>query len=120
MGSDPSFLFQLAVEVLQHLSSMRSTTTRCCNASGLAHALQVDVLQLEPILETLAELDWVGQLIPNSDDDAGAESNQILVADPENTKLEPLMQRLLLDKTDSTLPLWAAGQRSHLKLKKAL
>jgi hypothetical protein len=42
------------------------------------------------------------------------------VADPENTKLEPLMQRLSLDKTDSTLPLWAAGQWSHLKLKQAL
>ena len=96
---------------------MRSTIRKGCSASDVAHALQVGVLQLEPILETLAELDWVGQLIPNSDAGAGAESNQILVADPENTKLEPLMQRLLLDKTDSTLPLWAAGQRSHLKLK---
>ena len=81
---------------------MRTTTRRGCSASGVTHALQVGVLQLEPILETLAELDWVGQLIPNSDDGVGAESNQILVADPENTKLEPLMQRLLLDKTDST------------------
>ena len=77
--------------------------------SGLAHALQVDVLQLEPILGTLTELDWVGQLEPNFDAVADEKSICILMADPENTKLEPLMQRLLLDKTDSTLPLWTAG-----------
>ena len=119
-GGGHGWQFQLAVEVLQQLNSVRSTTRRGCSASGLAHALQVDVLQLEPILETLVELDWVGQLVPNSDAGADEESNYILVADPENTKLEPLMQRLLLEKTDSTLPLWAAGQWSHLRLKQVL
>ena len=97
LGSDPSFLFQLAVEVLQHLNSMRCTTRRGCSASGLAHALQVDVLQLEPTLETLAELDGVGQMVPNSGAGAEEESNYMLVGDLKNTKLEPLIQRLLLD-----------------------
>ena len=119
-GGGHGWQFQLAIETLQRLNSVRNSTTRGCSASSLAYALQVDVLQLEPILETLTELDWVGQLVPNTDAGAGEESNYILLADPEQTMLEPLMQRLLLDKTDSTLPLWAAGQWSHLKLKQVL
>ena len=82
------------MQVLQHLSSMRSTTRRGCSGYGLAHGLQVDVLQLEPILETLTELDCVRQLVPRSDAGADEESTYILMADPENIKLEPLMQRL--------------------------
>ena len=119
-GGGHGWQFQLAIETLQRLNSVRNSTTRGCSASSLAYALQVDVLQLEPILETLTELDWVGQLVPNIDAGAGEESNYILLADPEQTMLEPLMQRLLLDKTDSTLPLWAAGQWSRLKLKQVL
>ena len=118
-GGGHGWQFQLAVEVLQQLHTMRSTT-RGCSASGLAQALQIDVLQLEPILQTLTELDWVGQLVPNVDAGADEESNYILLADPGQTLLEPLMQRLLLDKTDSTLPLWTAGQWAILKLKQAL
>jgi membrane protein len=112
--------FQLAIEVLQRLNGVRTTKPRGCSASSLAQTMRIDVLQLEPILQTLTELDWVGQLAPNLDAGADEESNYILLADPEQTLLEPLMQRLLLDKTDSTLPLWAAGQWSHLKLSQAL
>jgi membrane protein len=112
--------FQLAVEVLQNLNSAKVQSKRSCSASSLALALQVDVLQLEPVLGTLTELDWVGQLVPNADAGADEESNYILLADPDQTLLEPLMQRLLLDKTDSTLPLWAAGQWPSLKLRQAL
>ena len=119
-GGGHGWQFQLAVEVLQRLNSVRGTTNKGCTASSLAQALQIDALQLEPILETLTELDWVGQLVPNVDARSDEESNYILLADPERTLLEPLMQRLLLDKTDSTLPLWAAGQWSGLKLRQAL
>ncbi|MGB4117426.1 MAG: YihY family inner membrane protein [Polaromonas sp.] len=119
-GGGHGWQFQLAIEVLQRLSTLRRTTQLGCSASSLAQTLQIDVLQLEPILETLTELDWVGQLVPNTDAGADEESNYILLADPDQTLLEPLMQRLLLDKTDSTLPLWAAGQWSHLKLRQVL
>lgn len=111
--------FQLAVEVLQRLSTLRQTTQLGCSASSLAQTLQIDVLQLEPILETLTALNWVGQLVPNTDAGADEESNYILLADPDQTLLEPLMQRLLLDKTDSTLPLWAAAGWSGIKLRQA-
>ncbi len=119
-GGGHGWQFQLAVEVLQRLNGVKSSTNRGCSASSLALALQVDVLQLEPILNTLAELDWVGQLVPSADAGEDEESAYILLADPDHTLLEPLMQRLLLDKTTSTLPLWAAAGWSDIYLRQAL
>ena len=119
-GGGHGWQFQLAVEALQHLSTLRQTTQLGCSASSLAQTLQIDVLQLEPILETLTALNWVGQLVPNTDAGADEESNYILLADPDQTLLEPLMQRLLLDKTESTLPLWAAAGWSGIRLRQAL
>ena len=116
-GGGRGWQFQLAVEVLQCLNSVRATGNRGCSASNLALALQIDVLQLEPVLEKLTELDWIGQLIPNADAGVDEESNYILLADPDQTLLEPLMQQLLLDKTDSTLPLWQQANWSDLKLR---
>ena len=119
-GGGHGWQFQLAMEVLQRLNKFKKTTSRGCGASGLAVALQVDVLQLEPVLGILTELDWVGQLVPNADAGADEEAHYILLADPDLTPLEPLMQRLLLDKTDSTLPLWVAGGWANIKLRQAL
>ena len=115
-GSGHGWQFQLAVEVLQQLHRQRDTSRRGCGASALAQALQVDVLQLEPALEVLTALQWVGQLVEERD----LESRYILLADPDQTPLEPLMQLLLLDKTDSTLPIWAAAGWSDIKLRQAL
>ena len=122
VGSAKGWQFQLAIEVLQRLTSVRAATNRGCSASSLAQALRVDVLQLEPVLATLIELDWLGQLIPNPDAgaDLDGQSSYILLVDPDQTLLEPLIQRLLLDKTTSTLPLWAAAGWSGIHLRQAL
>ncbi len=119
-GTGHGWQFQLAVEVLQRLSSLRRTAQLGCSASSLALTLQIDVLQLEPVLETLTELGWVGQLIPNTDAGADEEPSYILLADPEQTLLEPLMQRLLLEKTDSTSPLWRQANWSALHVRDVL
>ena len=119
-GGGHGWQFQLAVEVLQRLNNAKDASNRGCSASSLAVALQIDVLQLEPVLGVLTELDWVGQLVMNPDAAADEESNYILLADPDHTLLEPLIQRLLLDKTDSTAALWSAGKWPHLTLQQAL
>src|SRR3954447_15717995 len=54
--------FQLALEVLQHLHKVRSAARRGMTAAELAMAMEVDVLQLEPVLQTLVQLDWIGRL----------------------------------------------------------
>ncbi len=115
-GGGHGWQFQLAVEVLQQLYRQRETARRGCGASALARELQVDVLQLEPALEALEALQWIGQLTGEDDQ----EGRYILLADPDQTPLEPLMQQLLLDKTDSTLPLWTRANWHTLNLRQAL
>ena len=115
-GSAHGWQFQIAIEVLQQLHKRQSNALRGASGSSLAYVLQIDVLQLEPVLEVLTGLDWVGQLV---EDDEG-QSRYILLVDPYKTLLEPLIQQLLLDKTDSTLPLWTAAQLPDLKLQQVL
>ena len=87
------------------------------SASQLAELLEVDVLQFEPVLETLVELDWIGQL---NDAEGSAESRYVLLADPETTQLEPLMQNLLIDSAPSLKNLWEKASWPSLKLRDAL
>ena len=115
-GGGHGWQFQLAIEVLQQLHRQRDTARRGCGASALAQALQVDVLQLEPALEVLTALQWVGQLVEERD----LESRYILLADPDQTPLEPLMQLLLLEKSDSTMPLWTRANWDALSLRQVL
>jgi membrane protein len=116
VGSAKGWHFQLAIEILQQLQGQPAENRRGYSASALAQALRVDVLQLEPALAVLLALGWIGQLVEESDD----APPYILLADADATPLEPLIQQLLLDKTDATLPLWGAGNWSHLKLKQVL
>jgi membrane protein len=111
--------FQLALEILQQLAQARNSARKGLGASQLARQLQVDVLQLEPVLETLTTMDWIGQL--NDAQDQGAdEARYLLLANPDATALEPLMQQLLLDKVPSVSPLWEKARWSSLQLRDAL
>ena len=116
-GSAHGWYFQLAIEILQHLDKARSTARMGVSASQLAELLEVDVLQLEPVLETLVELDWIGQL---NDAEGGSESRYLLLADPDTTRLEPLMQQLLLDRAPSVNNLWENARWPSLHLRDAL
>ncbi len=112
-GSAHGWTFQLAVEVLQALHQARADTSKGLTLTQLTQRLQVDALQLEPVLEPLVALDWVGQI---NEVEGSEEARFIFMADPEATLLEPLMQQLLLDKAESVLGLWEKGQWSRLRL----
>ena len=81
--------------------------------SQLAQLLRVDVLQLEPVLEALTALDWAGEV---ADAEVSAsdvpEPRYVLLADPAHTPLVPLVQKLLLERAPSLVPLW---QRAGLE-----
>jgi membrane protein len=109
--------FQLALEVLQQLHGVRASAQRGLSAAQLADVMEVDPLQLEPVLETLVQLDWIGRL--NEIDDE-ADTRYILLADAQSTALEPLMRHLLLPQTDATARLWQGGQLSAIYLKDVL
>ncbi|MEC5212136.1 membrane protein [Polaromonas sp. CG_9.5] len=116
-GSAHGWNFQLAIEMLQHLDKARTTPRMGVNAEQLADLLEVDMLQLEPVLETLVDLDWVGQL---NDDEGDSASRYLLLVDPDVTLLAPLMQQLLLDRAPSVNKLWEKAGWPLLNLRDAL
>jgi len=77
----------------------------------------VDQLQLEPVVETLLEMDWLGQL---DEERADASARLVLLADPDTTLLEPLFNALLLQRETSTEHLWQNGRWPLLNLRSAL
>ena len=85
--------------------------------SQLAQSLRVDSTQLEPVLQALARLDWVGQLdeLPPA-----VEPRYVLLADPDRTLLEPLMKLLLLELAPSTQTLWDNARWSTLTMRQVL
>ncbi|CAM8633633.1 Rbn Ribonuclease BN family enzyme [Comamonadaceae bacterium] len=110
--------FQLALEVLQMLDTAKGAEDRGLTLSTLRLALRVDSQRLEPVLQTLQELDWVGQLQESTDRDGQA--RYVLLADLGQTVLEPLMQRLLLTPEPFTENLWKLGRWRTTNVREAL
>ena len=120
-GTVAGWTFQLAVEVLQALHRTRLQPIKGLRPSELAQLLRVDVLQLEPVMEALIALDWVGQLNDvalNADD--VPEMRCVLLADPETTLMAPLLQRLLLKRVVSLEPLWGSARLDALRISDVL
>ena len=105
--------FQLALEVLQHLHKVRGSARRGLTATELATAMEVDILQLEPVLQVLVQLDWIGRLNEVDDEE---NTRFVLLADAQSTTLEPLMRQLLLPSSDATAKLWSSGRLSSVYL----
>lgn len=116
-ASSHGWQFQLALEALQALEAARPTARRGLSAIELAHRLEVDLLQLEPVLQVLVALDWAGRLNEVADDH---ETRYVLLADVQSTALEPLIRHLLLPSSPATEKMWRSGQLSRLYLKDVL
>ncbi|MEY3871213.1 MAG: hypothetical protein RLZZ296_208 [Pseudomonadota bacterium] len=109
--------FQLALELLQRLDSTRADMPRGQLASDLAQSLRVDLLELEQSLDALTRLHWIGQLADAAGDN---EARYVLLVDPDRTPLEPLVDELLLDKTDATRKLWSRAGWAETRLREVL
>ena len=114
--SGPGWQFQLALEVLQQLDAARAQPRRGLTLTQCCVVLQVDALRLEPVLETLVALDWVGPLAESQ----GEEARFILLADPQHTLLEPLMHSLLLPRGVATDDLYETGRWPLMTVRDAL
>lgn len=116
-GTVAGWTFQLALEVLQQLHRVRHHPCKGLRADQLAQLLRVDVLQLEPVLESLTALDWVGQvgaaMVASSD---LPEPRYVLLADPQSTLLEPLVHKLLLERSESLGRLWDKAGLGRLQM----
>ncbi len=109
--------FVLALEILQQLYMARWTQDKGLSLVHLSAALQVDALQLEPVVETLAELDWIGEL---HEDRQGALARWVLLADPDTTLLSPLLNALLLPRMPETENLWQKSLWGALSMRGVL
>ena len=116
-GAAHGWQFQLALETLQSLAHSRDTVPRGMRASALAQQLRVDVLALEPVLDTLIQLEWVGQLVDSESDKA---SRFVLLVNPDRTTIEPLVDALLLDVTPGTLKLRTRAGWAETRLREVL
>ncbi|WP_453935084.1 YihY family inner membrane protein [Acidovorax temperans] len=120
-GTVAGWTFQLAVEVLQQLHRVRHQHIKGLRPDQLAQLLRVDGLQLAPVLEALTALDWVGRVNDAAVGDADVpESRYVLLANPGATLLAPLVQRLLLERSESLQPLWSKARLEGLLLEDVL
>ncbi|MBH1964271.1 MAG: YihY family inner membrane protein [Comamonadaceae bacterium] len=116
-GGGPGWEFQLGCEVLQVLADVRDSKSRGMTLPDLAHALRVDTLQLSPVLETLQKLDWVGELATLKENE---QPRYVLLTNPDQTPLAPLMERLLLVPDEGLESWWRHEGVAALKVKDVL
>ena len=96
----PGAPFHLALALLGTLRSSRAAGQHGLTSEQLAAALGTDLLQTEPILDHLVALDWVGRLAE------GGSARHVLLCDPETTRAEPLVARLLIEPQPGLAALW--------------
>jgi membrane protein len=115
-GRSVGWRFQLALEVLQRLNMARHLDEHGASLLRLCEDLRLDPLQLEEVLAALVDLDWIARLneaadATNRDTD---EARFVLLADPHQTPLYPLMERLLLVRSPEGEGLWMRWQELRL------
>jgi len=109
------------LEAVQQLDGARTQGRAGLTMAQLTQALRVDALLLEPVLETLVELDWLGLLQEEkAEDSAGVAARYVLLANPDTTALAPLIDALLLKQDAATKNLWDSSAWHQLTLRQAL
>jgi len=106
--SGQGWQFLLALEVLRALEVARTQAHKGLTTQQICGVLQLDAQRLAPVLEALVALDWVGML-----NEAGVHDTAgryVLLIDTGSTRLEPLLQRLLLPQTEISAKLWRNGK----------
>ena len=106
----PGARFGLAVAMLRELIDARGRAERGLSAEQLWLKLRIDPLQVEPLLNALVELDWVGRL----DEPAGA--RYVLLCDPAATLARPLLVQLLLHASPAIQGFWRRADFDALTL----
>lgn len=96
----PGAAFHLALVVVAKLVAARDNSRRGLDADEIAEAIGIDPLQLDPVLDALIELDWVGRL------EEPKRSRYVLLCDPATTLAEPLIAKLLLDPAPDLAATW--------------
>jgi membrane protein len=109
-GSD----FHLALVVIDKLVAARDDGRRGLEADDIAEAIGIDPLQVDPVLDALVELDWVGRL------EEPKTARYVLLCDPATTPAEPLIAKLLLDPAPDLATTWKRAGFDTVRLAELL
>lgn len=96
MPTAPGHRFALALSVIGALSRAKSEEARGLALHDLAATLATDPLQVEPVVDALASMDWVARL----DEEGG--QRLVLLVDPATTPARALVHALLLESSAAT------------------
>jgi membrane protein len=110
----PGSRFHLAVALLRELERAQASPKRGLSAAQLAVALRTDPLQIEPILEELLAMDWLGRL------DEPDQPRFVLLCDAATTSAEELIARLLLEPAPELHGIWSRAGFGEMKLQELL
>ena len=109
--------FRLALEVVAALQGVRQAAERGLSMTALAEQLRVQPRELEPVLQCLQGLDWVGQL---REEGGTPDARRVLLIDPAQTSVAPLVDRLLVWRASAQDPLWTAARLDALRVAEVL
>lgn len=106
----PGLGLELAVQSLAKLWSSRERGAGGVSSLGLARTVGVDPLQLEPVIDELIQIGWVGRL-----DEAGVQ-RLVLLCEPGQTPVRPLINAFLAAPQRSLAPLWSRTSWDQFRL----
>ncbi len=113
----PGVRFQLALELLQTLHIARLQGTQGRTLPQLCADLDADALDLDPVLENLGDMGWVGLL--QEEHGQSHEARSVLLVEPGITPLAPLVRAFLLAQQPGTEAFWQHGFQQSATLQQA-
>ena len=108
----------MALALLSELGAARTQAHRGMTTAALCHALHVDPLDLAEVVDTLKNMDWIGKLQEATQADGGA--RWVLLVDPVQTPVAPLVQNLLLAQDAYSSAFWRAALRPGCTLREVM
>ena len=110
----PGMNLDVALDVLRGLVKSQARGDGGVSNLALAERLRLDPLQLEPVIDQLQAMDWIGRL-----EEEGAQRLVLLVS-PTQTLARPLLQAMLAERSASLAPLWQRSDWDRLTLAELL
>jgi len=110
----PGSRFQLAIAMLRALDNAKARAGHGLNVEALSQQLRADPLQVEPILDALVAIDWVGRL------DESDSARYVLLCDPAITRARPLLSLLLIDPTPASAIFWRRARFDEMTLREMI
>ena len=110
--SGAGWRFRLSLEVLSLLQATRLQPARGLSQAALAKRMRVQPGELDAVLRTLVGLDWIGTL----QEEGQSEPRMVLLVEPAQTPLAPLVESQLLRHAENSNAFWSAARLDQVLL----